>query len=171
MCLCWMIFFFKSSRESFIALVNNCRWHVWTYHKAPFANREKWFGTVTVNSARSVNMNLSCNVSPTPASLSLCWYRAPVDLDTAFHFSNSYVILWYSLRKYNTTQNLPGVTPPAAVPAFSTETGGKGNLLKCGNYAYANSFTTLKQEENRKPSPQMLTAQVSLLLFVNNKYK
>lgn len=116
-------------------------------------------------------MNLSCNVSPTPASLSLCWYRAPVDLDTAFHFSNSYVILWYSLRKYNTTQNLPGVTPPAAVPAFSTETGEKGNLLKCGNYAYANSFTTLKQEENRKPSPQMLAAQVSLLLFVNNKYK
>lgn len=60
------------------------------YHKAPFANREKWFGTEMMNSARSVNMSLSCNVSPTPpALLSLCWYSISGDLDNCLSFQSS----------------------------------------------------------------------------------
>lgn len=41
-------------------------------HEAPFANREKWLGTEMMNSARSVNMSLSCNVSPTPTTPTPC---------------------------------------------------------------------------------------------------
>ncbi len=97
-------------------------------HEAPFAHREKWSGTEMMNSARSVNMSLSCNVSPTSPPTLHCWVFADIASQETRTLPFISKFLWAqvlycgnSVSKYNITSNLSGVIPAAAAPASSAE--------------------------------------------------